>query len=70
MTYVVLCHKDMYEKMRPELDKIDKHTQNLDIAGYYKSGKEIRCRVALSRYMAAEFQKLYAVDGRSDDLPF
>lgn len=70
MTYVMLCHKDMYEKMSPELDKIDEHTQNLDIAGYYRNGNEIKCRVDLSRYMAAEFQKLYAVDGRSDDLPF
>ncbi len=70
MTYVMLCHKDMYEKMRPELDKIDEHTQNLDIAGYYKSGKEIRCRVDLSRYMASEFQNMYAVDSSYDDLPF
>ncbi len=70
MTYVVLCHKDMYEKMRPELDKIDEHTQNLDIAGYYKSGKEIRCRVALSRYMASKIQNLYAVNGCIDDLTF
>lgn len=70
MTYVMLCHNDMYEKMSPELDKIDEHTKNLDIAGYYKSGKEIRCRVDLSRYMASEFQNIYAVDGCCDDLPF
>lgn len=70
MTYIMLCHEDMYEKMRPELYKIDEHTQNLDIAGYYRSGKEIRCRVDLSRYMASEFQKLDAVDGCIDDLPF
>ena len=25
MTYVMLCHKDMYEKMSAELDKIDEH---------------------------------------------
>lgn len=70
MTYVMLCHNDMYEKMRSELDKIDEHTKNLDIAGYYKSGKEIRCRVDLSRYMAYEFQNMFAVDSCFDDLPF
>lgn len=70
MTYVMLCHKDMYEKMSPELNKIDKHTQNLDIAGYYRSGKEIKCRVDINRYMVSEFQNMYAVNSSCDDLPF
>ncbi len=70
MTYIMLCHEQMFEKMRKELDMIDKHTQNLDIAGYYRSGKKIKCRVDINRYMASEFQNMYAVDSSCDDLPF
>lgn len=70
MTYIMLCHEQMFEKMRKELDMIDKHTQNLDIAGYYSSGETIKCRVDINRYMASEFQNMYAVDSSCDDLPF